>query len=227
MNLRRLTVKTTGLALSAFAVAAILSVTASAQLTLDNFPTGNNGKNYLQPLNTAGSSATYYEPLPSGSSLGEARGTTFIVGPDPYPYAQSNKLEIGNGICIVETAFQASSALEIVYGVNTHGKEVPLGLNLGSYSGLQLNFAGLAAPITAVTAIIEVWPSSGGYYISDVLLNSSYYPFTATFPFTSFTGSDGQSGLTPAEASDISYIYIEFQAGYTQSYGITSFQAYN
>jgi len=225
MNLRRLTVKTTGLALSAFAVAAILSVTASAQLTLDNFPTGNNGKNYDKTLNTPQSSATYYEALPEGSPLGAARGTTFIVGPDPY--AQSNTIDIGNGICIVETAFQASSALEIVYGVNTHGKEVPLGLNLGSYSGLQLNFAGLAAPITAVTAIIEVWPSSGGYYISDVLLNSSYYPFTATFPFTSFTGSDGQSGLTPAEASDISYIYIEFQAGYTQSYGITSFQAYN
>jgi len=223
MTSKKLTMKTTRLALSALAVAA-LSVTASAQLTLDSFPTGNSGKNYVKSI-TAPSSASHYEGLPSGSLLGAARETIFTIGSNPY--SQTSTLDVGNGILIVDTGFQVPSALTIGYGFSLSGKEVPLGLNLGSYSGLQLNFAG-SNSLFDLDVDVTVFPNSGGYYSSVAILTPSYYPYSVALPFTSFTGGDGgNGGLTPTEASDISYIIIEFYGGYTQSYGVTSFQAYN
>ena len=217
--------KTTRLALLAIAVAAILSVAASAQLTLDNFPTGNSGKNYVKSLTTAQSSATHYEGLPSGSLLGAARETTFAIGPNPY--SQTSTIDVGNGILIVDTGFQVPSALEIFYGTTTKGVETPLGLNLGAYSGLQLNFAGVIST-EGIDVVVEVWPSSGGYYAlgQEVATNGS--SFTVGFPFTGFTGAGGT--LTQAETTDISYIVIVIEGSgdpdITDSFAITSLQAY-
>ena len=220
MNLRRLTMKTTRFALSALAAAAILSVTASAQLTLDEF----SGKAYVKTLKTADSSDTHIEALPAGSPLGAARQTIFVNGGSPY--GLSSTLDIGNGICIVETGFQSNTGLEIFYGTTIKGVETPMGLNLGSYSALQLNFAGLASA-EGLDVIVEVWPSSGGYYTAEAVLTPTVNAFPVVFPYTSFTGSNG-GVLTQAEASDINYIIIEAEgAGSTESYGITSFQAVN
>ena len=226
MNSSKITMKTARLALSALAAAAILSVTASAQLTLDNFPTGSDG-NYVKSLTApsgAVSSATHTEPLPAGSPLGAGRWTNFIVA---SPYAQSSTVDVGNSILIVDSGFQNETILQMFYGVNVHGKQAPMGLNLGAYSGFQLNFAGSLSAPDDLAVLVEVWPSSGGYYISLVDVPPSYYPFSVAFPYTSFTpGGGGSGGLTSAQASDISYIEIQFYSGYNQTYGVTSFQAY-
>ena len=194
-------------------------MTASAQLTLDNFPNGNSGKDYVKTITTTGN-ATHYEGLPSGSPLGAARETIFTVGANPY--SQTSTIDVGNGILIVDTGFQAASALTVGYGFSVHGKEVPLGLDLSSYTGLQLNFAG-SSSLFNLDVLVEIWPSSGGYYTSGAILAPSYYPYSVSLPFTGFTGSVGG----PLDPSDINYIIIEFYAGYAQSYGITSLQAYN
>jgi len=210
--------------IAALSILSMTCMAAAAQLTLDSFPTGPNGQNYVQPLPTAQSSATNTEALPAGSPLGAGRWTKFIVGPDPY--AQANTLEVGNGILIVETGFQANTAVEIFYGVNLLGTNVPMGLNLGAYSALQLNFAGLASA-EGLDVIVEVWPKSGGYYVDEVVLHPTVDPFPVVLPYSSFNGSAGGT-LTQTEASDINYIIIELEgAGSTESYGITSFQAVN
>jgi hypothetical protein len=210
--------------IAALSILSMTCMTAAAQLTLDSFPTGNNGQNYVKTLNTAGSHATHIEPLPAGSPLGAGRWTKFIVGPDPY--AQANTIDVGNGIFIVETGFQAGTEVEIFYGVNLSGTDVPMGLNLSAYSALQLNFAALAST-AGLDVIVEVWPSSGGYYLAEVVLYPTVDPFPVVLPYSSFNGSAGGT-LTQTEASDINYIVIELEgAGSTESYGITSFQAVN
>jgi len=212
--------KTTGLALSALAVAAILSVAASAQLTLDQF-TGTPHVKTLPPSQID----KHYEPLPQGSLLGAYRYTIFEVQ-EVGTYGQSSTLDIGNGVCIVDSGFQNDSSLQIFYGTNKK-EEVPLGLNLGAYSGLQLNFAGVISA-QGIDVVVEIWPSSGGYYAlgQEVATNGS--SFTVGFPFTGFTGAGGT--LTQAETTDISYIVIVIEGSgdpdITDSFAITSFQAY-
>lgn len=222
MTFTKLTMKTTRFALTALAAAAIFTVAASAQLTLDSFPTGNNGKNYVKTITTT-ATVTHYEALPSGSPLGPARTTVFSVGLNPY--SQTSTLDVGNNILIVDAAFQSDSCLNLVYGVTTKGVAAPLDLNLGAYTGLQLNFAGSSGQEN-MNVLIEVDPSSGGAYTSETQVSTSYPPYTVTFPFTSFTETGGGT-LTQADLSDISYITIEFGCSYTQSFGVTSFQAYN
>ena len=159
------------------------------------------------------------------SPLGAARQTYLELAPGPY--AQSSSLAIGNGICIVDTGFQANSGLQIFYGINLSGVEVPMGLNLGAYSGLQLNFAGLASA-EGLNVIIEIDPSSGGYYESVASLNTGVNAFSVGFPFSSFLRGGSGVPLTAAEVSDINYIVIIFDGtGSTDSFGITSFQAVN
>ena len=217
--------KTTRLALSALAVAAILSVAASAQLPLiDDF----SGKAYVKTLKaTPTQTDAHYEALPPHSPVGAARYTYFQVA-EEGTYGQSSTLDIGNGVCIVNSGFQNDSALEIFYGTNLKGDEVPMGLNLGSYTGLQLNFAGVIST-EGIDVNIEVWPSSGGYYDAAQAVPTNGNSFTVDFPFTSFVAAGGVV-LTQAEAENINYIIIVTEGGgytdVTDSFGITSFQAY-
>jgi hypothetical protein len=224
MTSTQLTMKTTRFALAALAAAVIFTVTASAQLTLDNFPTGNNGKNYDPSLTVAQSSVTHNEALPENSPLGGYRQTVFSIGGNTY--GLTSKLFVGNNVLILESGFLIDSILSIYYGVNSSGKQTPLGLNLSAYSGLQLNFAGIASTENQYV-IIEVWPSSGGYYTSEQVLNPNQNPYSAIFSYSSFIGSDGGT-LTQSEASDINYIDIITEAGgSSNSFAITSFQAIN
>jgi hypothetical protein len=142
------------------------------------------------------------------------------MGPDPY--GQSNTLSIGKGICIVDNGFQNAPNLEILYGVTLSGDLAPMGLNLGAYSGLYVNFAGIET-VGALYLIVEIDPSSGGAYVSEVELPTNADPSTVTLPYSSFV--NGGVALTPAEASDISYIFIEAEDG-NSSFGITSLKAY-
>jgi len=223
---KKLTMKTTGFALTAIAAVAILSVTASAQLPmLDDF----SGKAYVKTLKATqtGQTDAHYEALPHGSPVGAARYTYFQVE-EEGTYAQSSTLDIGNGVCIVDSGFQNDSALEILYGTNLKGDQVPMELNLSSYSGLQLSFAGIVST-EGLDVNIEIWPSSGGYYVAAQGLPTNGNSFTVDFPFTTFSGAGGT--LTQTEVENISYIIIvtegEGDADVTDSFGITSFQAYN
>jgi hypothetical protein len=206
--------------MAALSILGVACMTASAQTrTLDNFTHGS----YTKVLK-AQSSDTHMEALPAGSPLGAARETVFSVGPDPY--AQSSTLSIGKGICIVDSGFQADSDLVIGYGFNLSGDEVPLGLNLGAYSGVQLNLPAIATT-EALYIIVEIDPSSGGYYGSEVVLGPTPNAVSQVFPYSSFTQGGTGNVLTPAEASDINYIIITVGGGGSASLGITSFQAVN
>ena len=194
-----------------------IPVQASAQLTLDGFTSGH----YLKRLDTVNSQDIHNAAMPPNSPLGAARQTTFQIGSNPY--AQSSTLDIGKGICIVDAGFGVTPALRIFYGETLSGTEVPLGLNLGGYSGFQLNFAGISTT-EALLAIIIVWPHDNGVPHSlELVLSPEANPISVEFPFSSF--SDG--GLVQADLSDIDYIFIQVQDGLSASWGITAFQAVN
>ena len=99
-----------------------------------------------------------------------------------------------------------------------------MGLNLGAYSGLQVNLAGIT-PTESLYLIVEIVPSGGGTYVSEVELQSDANASSVLLPYSSFTDGQGVV-LTSVEAGDISYIEIEGEAGYS-SFGITPLQAYN
>jgi hypothetical protein len=206
--------------IAALSIRCVAGVTASAQtLTLDDFSYGH----YVKVLNPSQPADTHFEALPPKSPLGAARETVFTVGAGQYA-AQPSILSIGKGICVVDAGFQENSPLQIVYGFNLSGDEVPLGLNLSAYSGLQVNFAGIATD-ESLYLILEIAPSSGGTYVSEVLLPSSATATGVLLPYTSFTDGSG-AVLTQAEARDISYIEIQAGAAWS-SFGITSLQAAN
>jgi hypothetical protein len=115
------------------------------------------------------------------------------------------------------------TALWIFYGETLSGTEVPLGLDLAGYSGLQLDFAGISTT-EALLAIITVWPHDNLVPHSlELVLAPEVDPISVDFPFSSF--SDG--GLTQTDLSDIDYIFIQVQDGVSASWGITAFQAVN
>ncbi|MGA7078613.1 MAG: hypothetical protein WBQ43_01815 [Terriglobales bacterium] len=206
--------------IAALSILGIAGMTASAQLTLDDFSKSSPPK----ALKTAQSSVTSYEALPAGSPLGAARETVFQIGPNPYK--QSSTLKIGKGICIVEGGFQIATALDIIYGVTLEGVQAPLGLNLGTYSGLQLNFAGIAST-ESLLVIVQVYPQSGGIYEDEVALQPTDADTILTMPYSSFLADSG-AALTQTEASNINYLLIIAEGGgTTDSFGITSFQAVN
>jgi hypothetical protein len=207
-------------AMAALSILGVACMTASAQtLTLDNFSQGT----YTKGLKVPQSSVYGHQPLPAGSPLGALRETIFTIGANEY--AQTSTLSIGGGACIVQAGFLDDSVLQIIYGVNSAGAETPLGLDLSAYSGLQLNLPAIATD-ESLYLIIEIDPSSGGYYTSEVEVQSTPNPSSISFPYTSFTKGGTGAVLTQAEASDISYIYIQAGASWS-NFGITSFNAVN
>jgi len=204
--------------MGALSILGVACMTASAQsLTLDDFTHGA----YTKVLKTAQSVDTHYEALAADSPLGAARETVFEIGANQY--AQTSTLSIGKHACIVEAGFLDDSALQIFYGVTLSGADAPLGLNLSDYSGLQLNLPAIATD-ESLYLIIEIDPSSGGYYTSEVEVPSTPNASSISFPYTSFTQGGTGNVLTPAEASDINYIYIQAGASWS-SFGITSLKA--
>jgi hypothetical protein len=207
--------------MAALSILGVACMTASAQtLTLDDFKHGS----YSRAVTPAQTPVTYFAPLAPKSPLGAARETVFTVGANQYT-PQSSTISIGKGICIVDAGFLEDSTLQIVYGVTLSGENAPLGLNLGAYSGLQLNLPAISTD-ESLYLIIEIDPSSGGYYTSEVEVPSTPNGSSISFPYTSFTQGGTGNILTQAEASDIDYIYIQAGASWS-SFGITSFQAVN
>lgn len=126
----------------------------------------------------------------------------------------------------MEGGFQIATALDIIYGVTLEGVQAPLGLNLGTYSGLQLNFAGIAST-ESLLVIVQVYPQSGGIYEDEVALQPTDADTILTMPYSSFLADSG-AALTQTEASNINYLLIIAEGGgTTDSFGITSFQAVN
>jgi hypothetical protein len=207
--------------ISCMAVIAALwiSAPASAQtLTLDNFTCGA----YVRNLNTGSTTDKHYAPLCNDSPLGTARQTFFTIGPNYYD--QGATLDIGKGIWILDAGFGTVGGVDVGYGFTTSGVETPLNLDLGGYSGFQLNFAGVATS-EDLGVIIAVFLHNGGAYVSGLpnALPPYANPISIEYPFSGFSKP---GGLTQADVSDISYIVIEAYGGGYASYGITSFQAY-
>ncbi len=188
-------------------------------LTLDKFESGR----HMVSLVTASSQDTHYGALASGSPLGVARYTLFSLLANLY--GQKSTLDVANGTCTVDAGFGGSPALLIGYGYTLTGSPAPLALNLGAYTGLQLNFAGDASS-QDLLVIITVTTNSAGVWDLGMVLPPEGNPFTVTFPFSSFGTSGGGGGLTQSDVSDITAISILAEGGGFASFGITSFQAY-
>jgi hypothetical protein len=188
---------------------------ASAQLTLDPFTSGA----YVKHLNTGSTQDVHYAKLAPGSLLGAARQTNFSIGPNYYN--QGATLSIGRGIWILDAGFGTVAASDITYGVTLSGAEAPLSLDLGTYSGFRLNFAGIASS-EDLGVIIAVFPHDGNNCAYEQVLPTYANPISIDFPFSGF---NKPGGLTQTDASDIDYIVIEAYGGGFASFGITSFQA--
>lgn len=193
-----------------------VSGTPPTSLTLDNFKSGS----HLVSLSSASSQDTHFGALPPGSPVGAARETDFALG--AIPYGQKSTLDVARGICIVDAGFGDIPALLIGYGYTLTGSSAPLGLNLGSYTGFQLNFAGVASS-EDLLVVITVWLHTGVAYDFEVVLSPTGNAFNQQFPFSGFSKP---GGLTPSNVSDIDLITIQAQGGGFASFGITSFLAY-
>jgi hypothetical protein len=204
-----------------FCIAAIalvwIPLQASAQLTLDDFTSGA----YVKHLNTGLQQDQHYAKLAAGSLLGAARQTNFSIGPNYYN--QGATLSIGKGIWILDAGFGTVGGSDITYGVTLTGANAPLGLNLGTYTGFQLNFAGVASS-EDLGVIVVVFPHDGNSCAYEKVLPTYANQISIDFPFSGFNKT---GGLTQADASDIDYIVIEAYGGGYASFGITSFQAIN
>src|SRR5579863_10154502 len=124
---------------------AILSILGSvcmtgsaATFTLDDFKSGN----YVVSLENANARDIHFAELAPGSPLGPARYTVFTPGPNPY--AQWSSLNIGNGICILDSGFGVIPGVQIYYGWASPTRSAPLGLNLSGYAAFRVNFAGIS-----------------------------------------------------------------------------------
>lgn len=192
---------------------------ASAQtLTLDDFTTGT----YVKRVKNPNVHDRHYAALPPSSPLGQARQTYF--GAAPNPDGQWSTLDVGEGRLVVDSGFGCSANLELGYGYTLAGAEAPLGLNLDGYSGLQLNFQGVATS-EEMLVVITIFPQTGGYWNYEIVLPPNNNPFPLSFPFSGFKNGAGGGTLTQADLSNISFIAVLAEGGGFDSFGITSFQA--
>jgi hypothetical protein len=195
-----------------------IPLNASAQLTLDNFTSGA----YVKRTNNPQAHDTHYGALPANSLLGAARQTYFAAAPNPD--GQWSTLDVGHGHFVIDSGFGSDASVSIGYGFTLAGVEVPLGLNLDGYSGLQLNFQGIATS-ESLLVVVTVFPESGGYSNFEVVLPPNGNAFSVSFPFSGFTKGGGGGGLTQADVSNINFITVLAEGGGFASFGLTSFQA--
>ena len=102
----------------------------------------------------------------------------------------------------------------------------PLGLNLGGYSGFQLNFQGIATSQSLIV-VITVWPHSGGYYGVEVgcRLTGMLSPWLSRFQVSVKEAAEAVSTRSTSATSTTSLSRRRAEA--FASFGITSFQAIN
>src|ERR1700680_3097330 len=191
---------------------------ASAQLTLDDYTTGN----YVKHVTSPHVHDLHYGALPANSPLGAARGTYF--GSSPNSDEQSSTLDVGKGHFVIDAGFGSVAGIQVGYGYTLSGGQAPLGLNLAGYSGFQLNFQGVASS-EGLIVVITVWPHSGGYYDYEVVLPPNGNAFSEPFPFSGFNKGGGGGGLTQSDVSNIDFIVVQAQGGGFASFGLSSFQA--
>ena len=194
-----------------------IPVQASAQLTLDNFTSGTYVKRIINP----NVHDLHYAAMPPNSPLGQARQTYF--GAAPNPDGQWSTLDVGKGRLVVDAGFGCAANIEIDYGFNLAGSEVPLGLNLDGFTGFQLNFQGVATSEELIV-VITIWPQTGGYWDYEIVLPPNPNAFPLSFPFSGFRNGEGGS-LTQTDLSNINFIAVLAEGGGSASFGLTSFQA--
>ena len=197
-----------------------LPVKASAQLMLDDYTSGAYVKRISNPL----VHDLHYAALPPNSPLGQARQTYF--GAAPNPDGQWSTLDVGKDRLVVDAGFGCAANLQIGYGFNLAGAEVPLGLNLDGFSGFQLNFQGIATS-EELLVVITIFPQTGGYWNFEVVLPPNGNAFPVSFPFSGFRNGVGAGGLTQADLSNINFVVVLAEGGGFASFGLTSFQAVN
>jgi hypothetical protein len=206
----------------AFCIALIavvwIPVQASAQLTLDNFTSGT----YVKRINNPNIHDLHYAAMPPNSPLGQARQTYF--GAAPNPDGQWSTLDVGKSRLVVDAGFGCAANLEIDYGFDLAGAEVPLGLNLDGFSGFQLNFQGVATS-EELLVVVTIFPQTGGYWNYEVVLPPNGNAFPVSFPFSGFRNGVGGDSLTQADLSNIDFVAILAEGGGFASFGLTSFQA--
>jgi hypothetical protein len=174
--------------LSILGIACMNGSAQVAQLMLDPFSSGN----YTKTLLNGQAQDLYSAPLAPGGLLGPTRETVFTVG-GTNPVAALN---IGNGLCILDSGFGALPGLQIYYA--------PLGLNLGGYSAFRLNFAGISS--TAPLGVeIAVWLHSGAVYGAQAQLPTSPNTFFRDFPFSSLAQAASRSLTSVILTTSVSF----------------------
>ena len=194
-----------------------IPVQASAQLTLDDYSTGQYEKRLTNPQ----VHDKHYGALPSNSPLGAARETYFQAGPNPFK--QLSTLDVGEGHFIVDSGFGAIAAVQVIYGVDVHRSPSALALDLDGHSAFRLNFIGVATS-EDLSMFIIVYPHDGDVCAYQVVLPPYANSIAIDFPFSGF---NKPGGLTQADVSNIDFIVVQAQGGAFASFGLTSFQAIN
>lgn len=115
----------------------VLSITIHAQITVDDFTTGNFSKKTFH----SGESEKFYQ---SGKNIiGKIRRVHVKVGENPYghsPQLTSSK----DGLMVYSAGYDVNSTLYLAYGYSKDGLQ-PLNLNLKKYSVLKIEFAAKSA----------------------------------------------------------------------------------
>jgi hypothetical protein len=178
-------------------------------MMLDNFVSGN----YVVTLLGSEIQDVHSEPI--DGRMGPTRRTIFQI--DTNAYNQPSRLDIGNGICIQGSGFDANPSLNIYYGSQA---TAPLGLDLSAYTRFKLSFAGLVAGAEDLLLSIAVWPHDLDQTIGfQQLLSSSVNAFTWEFPFS----VPPENRLS--DYSNIDQIVLSLAGGGDVSFGLTRFEA--
>jgi hypothetical protein len=189
------------------------SITIAAQLTIDDFTTGPK-VSFLFSGTDSG--------IQAGSMVGGFRRTNFLVA--PFPVVHPGLLQIrSGGPLIVSCGYKVAHRLDIGYGLDGNGGNVPLNLDLSAYNRLVVDFDASDAGLNF--NIVLFWASGAFYAIQGFNLGASNVPFSVNFPFADFI--PGVPSV-PLDVSDIDYIAVIAQTGTpigSNDYAITSIKA--
>jgi hypothetical protein len=181
-------------------LAFVPSQALAQSLLIDDFTTGS-----YQADAFPSAPDTHFQ---SGAMLGGARGTSLSTTSSLPQHQRPASLFIPQGgPLILETGFQVTHRLELLYGWNSSGTQSPLNLDARGYNRIRVFFDGLDQ---TENFNIVFWSAGGARYYQ-LGINASGLPrsFCIDFPFANF----GSGGVPEADLADIDYMAFIFQTG--------------
>jgi hypothetical protein len=192
----------------------LLAALFAAITTLALAPGQANAQSLLIDDFTTGSyQADAYPSAPdshfqSGVMLGGTRGTYLSTTSALPQHQRPASLSIPQGgPLILETGFQVTHRLELLYGWNSSGTGSPLNLDARGYNRIRVSFDGLDQ---TENFNIVLWSADGArYYQLGINVPGLARSFCVDFPFDNF----GSGGLPETDRADIDFMAFIFQTG--------------